>query len=504
MSRERPLLILLMLVYAALGSLFAILTPAWQIPDEPAHYNYARQLAEHRRCCPIIEPGDWDQTYLEQLKAARFAPDLLDNLEAIQYEDHQPPLYYQVVSLVYGWFGDGLIAMRLISVLFGAGVVLCTYALARALLPDRPGAALGAAAFVAFLPQHVAMIAAVNNDSLVELLIGAVLLITTYFLLGQTTRNRWLGVRFLITALLGLTVLLVARRIPSSVGAGFLALIAVGALVPSISRTKGWQIWMLGVLVGLIFTTKATGYFLAALVPLAILLRYRGTFRAIRRWDTLYLRMLGIKLMYFLIPALILGGLWWLRNFSTYGFPDFLGLRMHDLVVADQLRTADFIAASGSGVYLNEWVWTTFRSFWGQFGWMALPLQGGMYSVFLGLTLFAVIGLLIDRLVLPRRTFRRETARRRRMVWIILGLTLALTFLAYVYYNSVFVQFQGRYLYPALIPIALLLALGIDAWRRWVLPGALWAQWLPLAVFGLLAPLDLYLLLRVIRPLLLP
>ena len=172
MARERLLLYALLVTYGIVGGLFAVLTPAWQVPDEPAHYNYARQIVERRRCCPVIEVGDWDQTYLDQIKAARFAPDLLGNLDTIQYENHQPPLYYQMVSFLYGWFDGNLVIMRLFSVLLGAGVVWCAYEMSKSLLPDRPGVALGAAAFVAFLPQHVAMLAGVNNDSLNELLIA--------------------------------------------------------------------------------------------------------------------------------------------------------------------------------------------------------------------------------------------------------------------------------------------------------------------------------------------
>lgn len=504
MTRERLLLTLLLLAYLVVGVLFAALTPAWQVPDEPAHYNYARQIVRQRRCCPVIEPGDWNQVYLDQLKAARFAPDLLDDLGTIQYEDHQPPLYYQIVSFVYSWFGGSLVAMRLLSVLLGAGVILCAYALAKALLPDRPGVALGTAAFVAFLPQHVAMMSGVNNDSLTELLIGLTLLTVVRFLLGHSEQNRWLALRLLLAGLLGLTAMLVGNRVPSSVGAAVLALIAIGGLTPSLIRTGDWQIWLLGVLVGLIFATKSTGYFLGALVPLAIILRYPGVAVTVRRLDGLYLWMLVRKLLFFFIPALTLGGLWWLRNLNAYGFPDFLGLRMHDLVVADQLRTADLIAEIGSGAYLNEFLLTTFRSFWGQFGWMALPLQGWMYSLLLVLTVVAVAGLVIDRAILRRPYTNARNAYRRRVAWLLLWLTIGLTLLAYLYYNTEFVQFQGRYLFPALIPIGLLMALGVDAWRRWVLPGAVWAQWLPLAVFGLLGVLDIYLILRVIRPLLLP
>lgn len=501
---EQILLGLLLLTYLIVGSLFAILTPDWQVPDEPAHYNYVRQLAERRRCCPVIQPGDWDQAYLSQLTSERFRPDLLDRLEAIQYEDHQPPLYYQSASVVYRWLGGSLIALRLFSVLLGAGVVWCAWALGKALLPDRPGVTLGAAAFVAFLPQHVAILSGVNNDSLVELLIGLTLVMTVRFVLGQTEQNRRLAVVLLIITLFALSILLANSRVSTIVGAIFLALVAVGALVPSLVANGDWQLWAIGILVGLIFTTKATGYFVAGLIPLAILLRYRRPVNAPRIVRRAYVRTLLRRLACFLIPALVLGGMWWVRNFETYGFPDFAGLGAHNEVVVDQARTAARIAEIGFPAYMAEAVRTTFNSFWGQFGWMALPLQDWMYALFLVLLLVAAGGLLVERFVLKPAPVAPELARRKRLSWLILWLAIGLTLLMYLYYNAEFLQLQGRYLYPALLPFALLLALGLDAWRRWLLPQAAWAQWLPLLIFGLLAPLDVYLILRVIRPLLLP
>ena len=107
MSQSRGLLVALLLLYGVIGTLFAIRTPAWQAPDEPAHYNYVAQLAQNG-CCPVLEMGDWDSPYLEALKSARFAPDLLGNLPAIQYEDHQPPLYYGLLSLVFNLTGGSL------------------------------------------------------------------------------------------------------------------------------------------------------------------------------------------------------------------------------------------------------------------------------------------------------------------------------------------------------------------------------------------------------------
>ena len=43
--RKHAILILIVLIYLGIGALYVINTPAWQAPDEPAHYNYVRQLA---------------------------------------------------------------------------------------------------------------------------------------------------------------------------------------------------------------------------------------------------------------------------------------------------------------------------------------------------------------------------------------------------------------------------------------------------------------------------
>jgi len=131
-ASEKSFFCLILCAYLLVGALYARHTPPWQAPDEPAHYNYIRQVAE-RGCCPRIEAGDWDSAYLETLKAQRFAPPYLDKLETIQYEDHHPPLYYLLASLVYKLSADGegrLIALRLFSLALGAGSVGLSFAVA--------------------------------------------------------------------------------------------------------------------------------------------------------------------------------------------------------------------------------------------------------------------------------------------------------------------------------------------------------------------------------------
>jgi 4-amino-4-deoxy-L-arabinose transferase-like glycosyltransferase len=218
----RVFALLILLVYIIVGVLFAVITPPWQAPDEPAHYNTIRQVAENG-CCPTIELGDWQLAYQNELVSARFAPELLDRLETIQYEDHQPPLYYLLSSVVYRLFNGSLTALRIFSVLIGTGLVACMFAIVQRLFPDRPGVVIGSTLLFAFIPQHMAMLSAVNNDGLSELFIALTLLATINYLTSETETQL--------------------------------------------------REWVLGLLVGAIFITKSTGYFMAAVVPIAIVWR---------------------------------------------------------------------------------------------------------------------------------------------------------------------------------------------------------------------------------------
>ena len=428
--------------YLIAGALYAIYTPPWQAPDEPAHFNYIRQIAE-AGCCPRIEIGDWQSDYLSQLTTSRFAPEHLDRLHSIQYEDHHPPLYYLLASVVYKLTDGELTALRLFSVALGAAVVCLSYVISCSIAPDQPQIALGLMALVAFTPQHLSMMASVNNDALAELIVALALL--------------WL-IRYLNS-----------REVP---------------------------IWQLGLIVGLALLTKITISFLALIAPLTIWLKWRR--QGGRARD--FLRSIAICLLI----AVLIGGIWWLRNLAVYGFPDFLGLAAHDAVVADQPRAADYIAQHGIAVYLSQLTRTTFNSFWGQFGWMALPLDGVLGGwIYRGFALLTLAGL-SGVLVYSRRSSsenRDEThSRMSADAIIVLLAAMLLVALQFIYYNIEFQQWQGRYLFPALIPIAFLLVCGLDFWRARLL-----SRWetlrllTPLSLMSLFA-LDVYLLFWVIAP----
>ena len=443
MNGRAPVAVLL-LVYLAVGTLYAVYTPEWQAPDEPAHYNYIAQLAAGQ--WPIIEPGDYDQAYQSEVISSGFADRY--SVTSFEYEDYQPPLYYLLQTPVFLAFDGSLTALRLSSLVFGAGIVLLAYGVARRLFPQHKWLALTVAAFVAFLPQHVAMLAAVNNDSLSELLIAAILF-------------------------------LVLRLRPAGDGGD------------GVNRRV---LLALGLILGLGFLTKATVYLMAPINAAALLWRFWG------RWS----QLAGSAALVFGL-AFLIGFPWWTRNVLVYDDLDPLGIGAHNKVVTGQPRTEEWIDERGLGATLGALVQTTFQSFWGQFGWMGVVMPGWVYQILLAFTLLTLTGAawMAWRQAMGRKWPGWDAIRDSDLALAVtvMGGTLLLSVALLLTYNVTFVQHQGRYLFPALIPIGLLVALAwstlaMAAGRRW--PAA--AYLLPLALALGLVGLDLLALFRFIVP----
>jgi 4-amino-4-deoxy-L-arabinose transferase-like glycosyltransferase len=456
MRARRIILLVILALYVILGMLYAVRTPAWQAPDEPAHYNYARFIAT-TGSFPVLQMGDYPHGYMEEIKGRKFPPDL--SIDPIRYEFHQPPLYYILLAPIYAVVRGALLPLRLASVLLGLGVVLLAYAIARRIYPERSALALGTATFVAFLPQHLATVSQVGNDVLAELLFAAVLYILVSWVLEEGARDQGSGIR------------------------------------RQEARGSRWSALTLGLLLGLILITKTTAYIAVPLVGGVLVWRWWRERASMRRVvaDAL---LIGL-------PALLLALPWYARDVAIYGWPDFLGLTRHDQIVVGQTRTGEFLAQVGWNAYISRALEFTFKSFWGVFGWLGVFMDSRVYFLVALLSGIAAGGLLLRMAnrkwqiastgsEWPPRVANGESSLvTRHSSLILLAISALLTFLTYAWYNTQFVQHQGRYLFTALIPIALAFALGWEAalWPRAgrILAAVLIGFALALAAWGVLS-----------------
>jgi hypothetical protein len=167
--------------------------------------------------------------------------------------------------------------------------------------------------------------------------------------------------------------------------------------------------------------------------------------------------------------ALLVVSPWLARNAAVYGPGDLLGMVRHDAVAGGQLTTAALIAERGLAGTLRGLVQTTFQSFWGQFGWMGVPLHPRAYQALAALSALALLGVLDGGRDLWRAAKISGPAYRL----MLLAAWGALTVAGFAWYNLQYVQHQGRYLFPALTVWALLFTWGMQRLYsrapRWVL-----------------------------------
>jgi 4-amino-4-deoxy-L-arabinose transferase-like glycosyltransferase len=347
----------------------------------------------------------------------------------VGYEAHQPPLYYFLAGVLYHLVGGAGKGVRLLSTLASAGVVWLVWLTLRRLLPHRPEVALTGMGFAAFLPMHLAIGSAVGNDALTNLLFAGVL----YLLLEPTpSPRRWL--------------------------------------------------W-LGLLTGLALLTKATAVLLLPIVAMGLMgrawLEKAGWGQGLKQ-TTL---ALGI--------ALLIGGWWFVRNALLYNDP--LLQKTFLQVFAGTAKAEDFLQSGMRwGDYLSLVANWTFRSFWFAYGTPRTASTGapnflpfdGIYLILGAWQLLTVIGL-FRWLVRPEgESLLAQPTIRYALV--VSAFAFALVLLSFLLFIRVFFQAQGRYFYPALLPLALCHALGWDGLlpARWRLIGHLCPPlfWLLLSV----------------------
>lgn len=394
----------ILVVYMVVGALYALKTPTWEAPDEPAHYNYIAYLAENGRF-PVLQEGDYPHEYLEEIKAAQFPPEM--SIAPIRYEFHQPPLYYLLAAPIYLvtkplTLAQQVLVLRIFSLLQGGALLIVSYLVVKEVFPEHEFLPLVSVAFMATVPMHIAMSAAINNDTLGELI---------------------------------------------------LALMLWQCLLAMREGLSGEKVLSLSLLLAAAFLTKTTIYVpaIASILVAALYLR--------RREGTVF-RHLGLILG----MGLALSIWWFLRNGLVYGGFDIFGWARHDAIVEGQPTTAEWVARYGAGKVVKDFFVISFKSFWAIFGWMGVLVDSRIYDFLFLVSLAALlgVGVYVNKL---ERVSERLTAFQR---WALLisFLILLLVAASHLWYNFKFVQPQGRYLFPALIPIGLLFALGLREWAR--------------------------------------
>jgi len=439
----------LLLLFLLSATLYNIVVPLGEGPDEPGHMAYVLFLAregrlprQHAAVGQVDVPGEGHQpplAYLSALPAVAWLPPaereffLSDNPDSLWNSGSEPAAFMRSSQEYWSWRGVVLAwhLARGVSTLLGLVTLVCTWKAAHALVqsdrttqPSRAYLPLPATAFVALNPQFLFTSALVTNDALLTALSAGLF---------------WLAVS------------------PSAV-----------------SHRHHWSL-LAGGLFGLALLTKQSALLLA---PLLLWASWRAgsgnwwaTTRIVITWAAV---------------ALLLAGWWYARNWQLYGDPFGLG------VFRDEFMTQAFNWRSPAA--WRAALVQLYASFWARFGWMSLHPPAWVIRVYALVGLIALGGLV---LYLGCRLRAGELRRHslRSIVdssWVAV-LLLPLSALAWTVSFALtagLVAWQGRMLFPALPAIAILPAVG----------------WMPLprlvtgaGLVGLLA-LALYLPLGVIRP----
>ncbi len=183
-------IVLILVVYLALGTLYTVATPLFEAPDEVWHYLYVKHYADGNGL-PVYQEGTQFPMEQEASQPPLFyllnglASSWIDTSDAdqvVQYNPHAAigtTLPYGNRNMVahtgresFPYRGTTLAVhvVRLVCVLLGAGTILCTAGIAATLFPTLPWLPVVAAALNAFNPQFVFIHSSVSNDVLVTFL----------------------------------------------------------------------------------------------------------------------------------------------------------------------------------------------------------------------------------------------------------------------------------------------------------------------------------------------
>ena len=446
MTRILPVLVLL--YFVALATTFAFVTPIGSGFDEDHHLQYVSYVAR-TGCIPNQYIAD----------------------QSIPYEGHQPPLYYFLAAgclrlLETSDAVAGCYMLRLLSVLLATFNLALVFRLV-AYFPLTGYWRLAPTLFVATLPQFAFVSGMVSNDNLANLMATAVicslLALHTHPLQwpAYISLGLWLGLGILAKKttlfLLPGAGLVVGYVLWQTQGHRRLVLRRSGGAIALCVMLSGW--WFLrnhhlyGEWLGTTMEARSMHYIFD---PKPLWSSYFiGRFSDLRSAPLLFFEaLLAIPAlvpflvgMFVVVTAGLLCGVYawrgnrkpWILAAALIGAPGLLVSALAFYVLSSWYSTGDF------------W-WQLYLSAICHLASYDLELPFGLYAAYGVLLLTALVGLV--QYVTQQRLHDRPTVFALIFIWI--------AFAGVVYYNTMFSQAQGRFLFPVLPLSAVLVTLGLQ------------------------------------------
>ena len=388
---------LLLALYLGMTSLLVANVKPDDAPDEAANIQYVKYLADNGHF-PVF---DWSQ-----------------GANRIDYEYHQPPLYYLLCVPTWKLMPEPAKAYscRVVSMMCCAGVVALVWFSLLELFPENRELRLLATGFAALLPLNQTVGATAGNDSLAGLICAAM-----FYLIARGATREW-------------------RHLDS---------IAMGALLGLGMLTKNTCLMLSPMALGAAWSFSA---------------RAQGNDKRAACQDALLVAV---------VAALVCG--WWLvRNQLLYGDP--FAAKVFDLAFSQTSpRPSAVIEATGVSIfeYIRALLLIMFCTMWDFFGGPntaikivhpfnahpspeIIPALPAML-VCLSASILAFLGL-VRRLQEPVAASPENRIALR--YW---SLGFGLIVLAWIQFNLIQYQAQARYIHPDMLPLALGFALG---WQR--------------------------------------
>ncbi|MFN8475636.1 MAG: glycosyltransferase family 39 protein [Anaerolineae bacterium] len=461
--------ILVVVLFAGLALVYSLVTPVFEGFDEVWHYAFVQHVASGQGLprqpaeqYPHLAAQEASQPPLYYLLGAAltfwastddFPSYLRQNPQfrpvPTPYQDNQNYIIHPATE-TFPYTGPALAVhlTRLLSVLLGAGTVLCAYWLGQRLYPKRRSVALGAMLVTALTPGFIFSSALANNDILVTFLCSFALVLLLDFVATPPSYRRGvvLGIVLGCAALTKLSGLLLWPF-----AAGVILLAPITRDIASVGTAKRNETQRRRDA-----EQKRTDNSSSS-APSRLSVSNR--FREGQGPKT----TMGQLAVVFAI-ALLVCGWWFARNWLLYGDPS--GLNMHLALMG---RRPDGFGLRDVLGEMQGLRW----SYWAMFGWFNIPVATVLYYAYDIAALIGIVGIVVYA---ARAVWRRHWPRLWPLAY--LGVWLLLVAVGVVRWTLTTPGSQGRLLYPAVTAISTLLVVGWLALvpggeraRRWVMAG---------------------------------